>query len=280
MSINNVEFRRQYEVSSAVTTTVRFLVITVILVLFAASPAFGVSEYSDAWIVEPADPEAVYTEEPTAPFNLIGVGISEADYDSNVYATSTFTTLTSPSGVTISSYSDGYTYARAEAFSLQLNPETAEEGEYAVTSEHTYYLDTYEPCPYSGPDQPAQPCYQSKALPNMQRPLLKRAAFTSPPTPNAPSFLSFFRRITRFFFFISIKYTGYQNPVLGYGGCRGDEPFGYAAFCPLNNICQKAYKCAPGAAPGIQGVGLLLNAYFFQTCTVKYYYVPMRPRCS
>lgn len=263
----------------------RLMLAAAFVTLAGTSTAFAQSEYSDAWMV---DDETVYTDQANAPqTDIAGVGVSEADYDSGVYSTSTYTTLTGPNGAAISGYSSGYTYARADAFSLQVPTDATAEGDYNVSSEHTYYKESYGGC--SEPtdprmEQPAEPCYAADAGAVGPQPRFERAAFVSAGAalPRAPQFFYYWVSRSYFAFFISIKYTGYQFAGEGYAGCNSGNggPFGYSAFCPLNNICQKAAKCAPGAAPGIQGIGLLLNAYFFQTCTVKYYYVPMRPVCS
>lgn len=252
-----------------------------------SSTASAQSEYSDAWMV---DDETVYADEYSTPqSDLVGVGVSEADYNSGVYSTSTYTTLTAPNGATISNYSSGYNYARSDAFSLRLSLDASVEGEYNVSSEHTYYQENYGDCSQPRDQQmdpqiqrPAEPCYMSGA--GGLQPLFQRAAFAVAGAARAPAPQFYYYWVSRsyFAFIVRIKYTGYQFAGEGYAGCnsRNGGPFGYSAFCPLNNICQKAAKCAPGAAPGMQGIGLLLNAYFFQTCNVKYYYVPMRPMCS
>jgi hypothetical protein len=110
-------------------------------------------EYSDHYTIDTHNGEQGYdaesgetttaiVENDTTP-QLVGLGVSEAAYDSYVYSTETYTTITNPSGVTIvSGSSGGYLYARAEAVSLVLNPDTTEDGDYQISSEHRYY---YEP---------------------------------------------------------------------------------------------------------------------------------------
>ncbi len=262
----------------------RLLFAAAFVILLGAPSALAQSEYSDAWLV---DDETVYTDEQSTPqADLAGIGVSDASYDSGVYSTSTYTTLTGPGGTAISDYSSGYNYAYAEAFSLKiaLDMPPDQEQEYNVNSQHTYYKENYcggDPSLYKEQPAPDQPCYVSEAGDGLGA-RFQRAAFGLPGAAPARRQFYYWVSYSYFAFFLSIKFTGYQFAGAGYAGCNANNggEFGYSAFCPLNNICQKAAKCAPAAAPGIQGIGVLLRAIFFSTCTVKYYYVPMRPKCS
>lgn len=116
-------------------------------------------EYTDSYTIEEETKPEPVTDSETGeqtnmilenegPAQLVGVGVTESTYDSNVYMVNTYTTIAVPSGAVISQspvVSD-YTYARAETIA-QVDPETAEEGDYTVQSRHRYkyFYDGVEP---------------------------------------------------------------------------------------------------------------------------------------
>ena len=248
-----------------------------LLMGFAGAPAFGQAEYSDAYSIDDsgqaydAATDTVYIPDSAPLPQMVGIGVSEDSYDSETYSTSTYTTLTSPDGRVISGSSDGYIYARAKAFSLELDPQTTVEGDYTVNSEHTYYREQVEPEPCS----PSGICTVSKSG-NLDRALFTRAAFK----PSAPPWF-FFRRFTFFVFFVrpvAIAYRWANTTV----GCAGDpnRPWEYLLHCPNAPApCARARVCAGGAAPFVQGFGLRIHFGFAVVCHMRYPYYAPTPWC-
>lgn len=112
----------------------------------------GQAEYTDAYSIEQSRP--IYTDpqtgEEATPFSegatssqIVGVGITESSYESDVFMVDTYTTIAVPSGAIISQSPVvvGDTYARAETIAT-LDTETAEEGEYTAKSRHRYKHDS------------------------------------------------------------------------------------------------------------------------------------------
>jgi hypothetical protein len=263
-----------------------FFGIAAFFIFLIAVPVFGQSEYSDAYTVDSSDnsydPDTgnFNMGDNVPPLDLVGVGVSEADYNANVYSTSTTTTITSPSGAnTVTNSSSGFTYARSEAFSLQLSPDTVEEGDYTVSSEHTYYEDS---C-YTPRDQDPMPCGPvASSIPNFSQSPFRYASYKSPSVLNASS--SFFpTSYTSYSYFgvgVRTFFNGFQYAAPGYGGCHSPFPFGYRNYCDIRTPCQKATLCAAGVSQGIQVVSLRVTFFGFSACYSKGVYVPTRPRCS
>lgn len=115
-------------------------------------------EYTDSYPIEQSQPEPVTDPETgeqitplpesNSPAQVVGVGVTESSYDSDVYMVDTYTNITTPSGSVISQSPvvTNYTYARAETIA-DLDSETAEEGDYTVQSRHRYkhFSDGVEP---------------------------------------------------------------------------------------------------------------------------------------
>jgi len=259
------------------------------LIFSAVVPAFGQSEYSDAYTVDSSnnsydpDTDTYVMGDNVPPLDLVGVGVSEANYDSSVYSTSTTTTITSPSGVnTVTNSSSGFTYAVSEAFSLPLDPETAEEGDYQISSEHIYYRNS---C-YTPRDQTPMPCSPEMASRLLKFPLspFRNASYKLPSildpagsiSPKSAAGFSFFSVGVRTFF------NGYELVGPGYARCSVHRytPYGYRNFCDINTPCQKASVCGTGQASGIQVVSLRVKFFGFSACYNKGFYTPARPRCS
>jgi hypothetical protein len=265
-----------------------FILIAISLAFLTTLPVLGQSEYSDAYTVDSSnnsynpDTDTFNMGDNVPPLDLIGVGVSEASYDSNTYSTSTTTTLTTPSGANVvTNFSSGYSYARAEAFSLQLDPDTAEEGDYTVSSEHTYYQDS---C-YTPRDQTPMPCSPVSKLSKSFEPPFMKVSNTVSSAFN-PILSSYYASYTSYSFFpISVRtyFNGYQYVGPGYARCgiaSGTPPFGYRAYCDIRTPCQNASVCAAGVSPGIQVVALKIRYFFVSICYSKAVYVPVRPRCS
>ncbi|MGI8642461.1 MAG: hypothetical protein ACR2MG_21235 [Pyrinomonadaceae bacterium] len=128
------------------------------------------SEFTDSYTIEQNRPEPVTDSETgeqantisenAAPTQVVGVGVTESSYDSDVYMVDTYTTIATPSGAVISQSPvvTGDTYARAETIA-ELDSETAEEGDYTVQSRHRYkhFSDGVEPLAgYETPEQPVR----------------------------------------------------------------------------------------------------------------------------
>lgn len=198
------------------------------------------AEMSDVWVAPTSDSEEVLPEETPLIFSttLVGVGVSEADYDSGVNQTSTTVSIVS-NGNNLSTNSASGTFSAVAQTEhvLEVNyevtpPEQQPETQYDIQSTHVYS--------------------------------------------NASS--SFYN-YTAAIMWVSPRFTGYQWAGMGYGGCSGNEPFGYRNYCPLTDACQLARKCAPGASQGIQGYGVKVRSWWFTTCYMRYKYVPVRPWC-
>ncbi|HYE13704.1 MAG TPA: hypothetical protein VD968_04595, partial [Pyrinomonadaceae bacterium] len=250
-----------------------------------APSAFGQAEYSDSYSVDgsgyshdPGSDTLVLTEGAPDPV-VVGVGVAEDAYDSGTYETSTSTVLTSPDGSSASSTSDGWYYARAEA-AMGMNVETAVEGEYKVESQHTYYrVQEEQPCyDYS------MPCYQAKARPDsLFGAMFMPASYTplraSAARPRAYPYYFTIIRFTRFFFFLSTVYTGYQNS--GFIGCGGNTPWAYLLWCADTRNCGfRARICAGFGADFLQGTALRISYYWGNVCITRFRYIYHPPRCS
>jgi len=97
----------QWRKGSVAAISFRLLVLLMCAGFFGALPAFGQAEYSDAYVIDNSgqyyDPDAeatVLEENYGAVAEMVGVGVSEAAYNSNTYSTSTYTTVRTPSGST------------------------------------------------------------------------------------------------------------------------------------------------------------------------------------
>lgn len=242
-------------------------------------------EYSDHYMIDNHNGEQGYDEESgeattavvendSAP-QLVGLGVSEATYDSSVYSTETYTTITSPSGVTtVSGSSGGYVYARAEAVSIALNPDTAEDGDYQVSSEHRYYYELYEP-PGACPPDAICP-FVNNVSSSFQNLMFKNASYQQSFVKNAPATSSYYVSYSWWLPSVRRIYSGHK---LLYG----------------SNICRRAHryfpytslKVCPDNASGCPLGFVLCTAWatnYSQCITLKVtwgggYYSCIYPRC-
>lgn len=294
----------RYRAGNIAAISFRLFAVIACLGLTGLSPAFGQAEYSDSYIMDSDSSEQVYDAESgeyatAMPENasrpqLVGVGVSEASYDSSIYSTETYTTISSPSSATnVSSYSGGYIYARSEAASIVLDPETSEDGEYTVNSQHTYYYERQDPCGPSSPrmEQSVQPCYQVQAAPNSSRPSFMRASYEPslagvPSVARSAAIFNYYTSYTSFRFGIRKIYTGHQ--LINSSICARN--FRYAPFtfskrcfadniagCPVGNI-----TCASYASNYIEITRWKVSYYFGYYCTPAYLnrYSWTFPRCQ
>lgn len=268
------------------------------------SSAFGQAEYSDSYIIDGDDGEQVYDaesgENATAmPENaarpqLIGIGVSEAAYDSGTYSTETYTTISSPSGATsVSAYSGGYTYALSEAVSITLDPETSEDGDYTVNSQHTYYYERQDPC---GPtthqmEQPIEPCYQVQTALETARPSFVRALYKPSlagsllPVWNAALY-GYNISYTFARFGVRRIYTGHR--LSNSNVCARNfryAPFTFLKVCIADNIagCPVGNTlCASYASNYIEISRYKISYYFAYYCTPAFLnrYSGTFPRCQ
>jgi hypothetical protein len=224
------------------------------------SPALGQAEYSDSYIIDGDSSEQVYdaesgeyatamTENAARP-QLVGVGVSEAAYDSGTYSTETYTTISSPSGtVSVSAYSGGYTYALSEAISITLDPETSEDGDYTVSSQHTYYYERQDPCGPTDPrmeqPMPREPCYQVQTAPDTFRhsfPSFVRASYkpllsTSLLAARSAALYGYYISYTFARFGVRRIYTGHQ--LISSNTCARNfryAPFTFSKVCIADNL--------------------------------------------
>lgn len=274
----------------------RLLVILACVSAFGISSAFGQSaEYSDSYTIDnsgtqtatdPTTGESM-TATPDNAGNpaLVGVGVSEADYNSYTYSTDSYTTLTSPSGaVSIAGYSDGYTYARDETGLLQLDPDNAEEGNYQVTTRHTYYQDRQDP----GGCQPGRICTAS----NNSSPsgvLFANASYmpmrSLSPVHARSAYLGYYTSYSFFGFGVHRIFSG---GVLRYGDdtCRAvwgiSFPYTYIKACADGGSgCPRTYFLC-GAQPhyGVQTITFRVDYYFSYYCAyTTFRYIGTAPYC-
>jgi hypothetical protein len=201
---------------------------------------------SDLWIVPPDDLGLIHAEEGSVTFKLIGIGISEVDYDCEIYSTASTAILKADGDSIAKGYSGGMVYSIAEVvYPLQINSKSdSAEIPFEINSTHTYYTDSYDPS-------------------------IKPSTSESGYTNNLSSMI----------FWITPRFTGYQFAGMGWGGCSGNQPFGYRNYCPITDACQLARKCAPAVSQGIQGYGIKVRTWWFTTCYISYFYTPARPYC-
>lgn len=199
------------------------------------------TEMSDAWTPPEDDTQDILPEGTQQVFfqrPIVGIGVSEVDYDADFSQTQTDVSIVL-GGTTLSSASASGAYRAAaetqymyETTVSEPLPEDTPEVLYDVQSRHTYFLGPY----------------------------------------------NFFYEFTFARIGISLSFTGYQFANYGYGGCSGNAPWGYSAYCPLGS-CQRARLCGGGAYPGIQGVGLEVRFWYVTLCYMSYYYTAFRPYC-
>lgn len=242
-----------------------FFIVAIYLGVFVATPVFGQAEYSDAYTIDnsgqtyDSSTDTVYVPDSAPVPQMVGIGVSEDNYTSNTYSTSTYTTLSSPDGRVISAGSDGYTYSVAEAISLEVDPQTAVEGDYNVSSEHTYYQEQVDPC---------SPYCTYKNSKNVTGVFSKQAVFY-PTSLSSPLFII---RYTYAIFPIRIVAIAYQWANTGLGCNDPNYRWAYLLYCPTSS-CSRARACAGGAYPFVQGVGLRINYGFgIVRCYMRYYY--------
>jgi len=258
--------------------TVRLLA-ALCLCAFAAAPALGQAEYSDAYSIDDSqemyDPntDSVYITGNAPPPLLVGVGVTEDSYESMTYSTSTYTTISSPDGRTVSGYSDGYIYAQAEAVALDVDPRTAVEGDYSVNSQHTYYREERDP---------TGDCY-TKVCPMARNDAAPGALFLKASLGRFAPPLYYVIHYTYFIFFIRPVAVAYKwaNTNLG---CSADpnRPWAYLLACPNTPApCNRPRVCAGGAGAYVQGFGLRINYWPWTiVCHVRFYYYAPMPWCN
>jgi hypothetical protein len=259
--------------------TGRLLAITMCLGIFAVVPAMGQAEYSDAYSIDDSGQtydsatDTVYVPDSAPHPLMVGIGMSEDSYDSVTYSTSTYTTITSPDGRSVSGYADGYVYARAEAIALELDPQTSPEGDYTVNSEHTYYREQRDPQPCD----PSGICYAARHNTSPHPQFLRASLGTF-----APQIFFIIRRYTYAVFFarpVAIAYRWANTTA----GCEGDpnRPFAYLLHCPNAPApCARARVCASAGGAFVQGFGTRIHYGWGIWCHMRYpYYAPM-PWCS
>lgn len=210
-------------------------------------------EYTDSYPIEQSQPEPVTDPETgeqitplpesNSPAQVVGVGVTESSYESDVYMVDTYTTITTPSGSVISQSPvvTDYTYARAETIA-DLDSETTEEGDYTVQSRHRYkhFSDGVEPV--AG--------YEA-----LKQPVRKKGNRSARITPNMCYGCGGYYFTTSFTF---IRF-GIREQVEAFGrDARYDNqcfrafgeiaPYAYVALCPQNRYdrCRiQGGGCAP-----------------------------------
>lgn len=277
----------QWRKGSVAAISFRLLVLLMCAGFFGALPAFGQAEYSDAYIIDNSgqyyDPGAdatVLEENYGAVAEMVGVGVSEAAYNSNTYSTSTYTTVRTPSGSTsVSASSGGYNYARAEAISIQLNPETAEEGDYEVSSQHEYYIQ-------GGCTNPYMECWMVKSSPDQSQTQFARASYSKLLSPNSliarSALAQWYYGWTYYYFSIRTVLTGHQYIPrdLGGGGCPARNPYMYGRYCISTYPCNFGKFCWPMQSPYLQGYGIRFTAFGALNCIVSPRPSAFPPRCT
>lgn len=127
--------------SRAMTISLRFFAIAIILGFFAVSPAVGETIYSDSWTWSPSPNhpsgqiDIQYDEQYPTPDSItyvVGCGITEDNYNSYGHEYYVDTTITSPDGRSQTENGNG----RAEVdLILDLN----NPGEFFISSDHSYF---------------------------------------------------------------------------------------------------------------------------------------------
>lgn len=226
------------------------------------SPPHG-AEYSDAYTIDESgqdyDPstDTVSVPDSAPPPQMVGLGVSEISYSGGAYSTATSTQLAGP-GQSVSAWSQGATHAVAEAISLQLDPQTTIEGDYNVSSEHTYYLHSY-----LDSHNPNTRSLDELDLGQPLRPEKVAHYYTS--------FSSFIRP-----FFLAYQWAGTTL------GCPNNR-FAYLSYCANAAAwapCNPARVCAPYATPFSQGFGLWITQLWGSFCVVRHVPWTGAPICS
>jgi hypothetical protein len=201
------------------------------------------TEMSDVWVAPSSDSEEVLPEGTAPVFSttIVGVGVSEADYDANVYQTST----------TVSIVTDGNILATDNAT-----------GTFSAIAETQYTIET--DFGTVSPDQP-----------EVQYDIQSTHAYNDSPSYADYSFYSYSSAII----WVTFRYTGYIWAGMGFGGCSGQYPFGYSASCPFYDDCQKAKMCSRYVSNAIQGYGYRFRTIGLQWCQTFNLHVNFRPWC-
>ncbi len=193
----------------------RFSVVGALVVLcaLASTAQCQTATYSDSYVIDNSgvtyDPENdayVYPEEPGPPALIVGVGVTDAGYNS--YSESVTTTLTSPDGRSFSNVSYADPYARVEVTMTPIDDDN--EYEYDIETVHSYWLD--EPDPGSN-------CVSGM-------PCILQTAYRASPL------LSFFRIFTSAWIRVRVARSDYQFT----GSSIVPPPF-LARLCFMGKIC-------------------------------------------
>lgn len=199
-----------------------FSLIGVLIALsFLTTTAQGqTATYSDSFVIDNSgvyyDPEVdefVFPESPGSPALIIGVGVTEADYDS--YSDSITTTLTGPNGLYASGMSSDTPSGRVE---ITMEPADDENDyDYSVQTVHRYYQDPLILA--AGPK-----CVSD-------RPCIQEAAYRG----SRP--LNFFEVFTEATVTVRVSHTSfeYQNHY------RIPPPF-TAKLCYMRKMCRAAVQ--------------------------------------
>jgi opacity protein-like surface antigen len=206
----------KYCAGKARSTAYRSILVLITLCILAASYARAAAQtatYSDTWVIDnsgvtydPDNDADVIPQEQGQPNLVAGVGVTEADYDSQSEAVQT--TLTSPDGRSVSDVSYDNPYARVEVTLTPMDGET--EYQYDVETVHSYWVDESDPPPDCGPYRicPVQAAYRA-----------------------LPGIFHFFRVITRIFVRTRWVASDYQ-----FTGTTVPFPYHYR-ICWMGKIC-------------------------------------------
>lgn len=248
------------------------------------------SEFTDTYTIEQSQPESVTdpeTGEQLTAFSegnstsqVVGVGVTESSYGSDVYMVDTYTNITTPSGSVISQSPvvTDYTYARAETIA-DLDSETAEEGDYTVQSRHRYkhFSDGVEPV--AG--------YEA-----LKQPVRKKGNRSAQITPNMCYGCGGYYFTTSFtfvWFRIRQQVEAFGRDARYDNQCfRGHGelfPYAYVPLCPRNSVdlCRAQYiGCAARpAAPYIALYTTIIYIFGARFCPFsKPVYSLERPMCK
>jgi len=246
-------------------------------------------EYTDSYPIEQSQPEPVTDPETgeqitplpesNSPAQVVGVGVTESSYDSDVYMVDTYTTITTPSGAVISQSPivTDYTYARAETIA-DLDSETAEEGDYTVQSRHRYkhFSDGVEPV--MGYEIVKQPLRKKGIKSSQVAPLLCYGC--------GGYYYSISFSFIRYRIYRQIE--GFQRAANFDWRCvqaHGNRyPFTYYPLCapsPFNRCRLQGVVCA-SQQPAVYVIAntLVFEIYGFKSCPVtRATFTPFRPAC-
>lgn len=239
-----------------------------------------ITEMSDVWVASENDSMEVLPEGSplVASTTIIGVGIFEADYNADIYQSSTTVSIVSNGNTLSTNTATGTFSSVAETqYTIEtdfgaISPEEEQpEIQYDIQSVHSYSNspESYN-VNFDNQNSLRKSVFQRKSEQKIE----------NPTNQNSTNLAFGFYSYSYASIGVSLRYTGYLYEGNFYGGCSGIHHFGYSGSCPFWDGCQRAVACSNGVSRGIQGYGYKFRAWGYSWCRmVLHLLVPFRPHC-